>query len=130
MLRMLGKNTLVAFVATTDGERARLFYGDVLGLKVVSDDPYAVVCEVNGAPLRIQKVDSFRPQGFTVLGWEVADIDATVDALAARGVEFQRYDGMNQDARAVWSAPSGARVAWFKDPDGNTLSVTEFRGSV
>lgn len=127
---MLGKNTLVAFVATTDGERARLFYGDVLGLKVVSDDPYAVVCEVNGAPLRIQKVDSFRPQGFTVLGWEVADIDATVDALAARGVEFQRYDGMNQDARAVWSAPSGARVAWFKDPDGNTLSVTEFRGSV
>jgi catechol 2,3-dioxygenase-like lactoylglutathione lyase family enzyme len=127
---MLGKNTLVAFVATTDGERARLFYGDLLGLKVVSDDPYAVVCEVNGAPLRIQKVNSFRPQGFTVLGWEVADIDATVDALSARGVEFQRYEGMSQDARGIWSASSGARVAWFKDPDGNTLSVTEFRGSV
>jgi predicted enzyme related to lactoylglutathione lyase len=122
---MLDKNTLVAFVATTDGSRARRFYGEVLGLKIVSDDPYAIVCEVKGGSLRIQKVDALRPQGFTVLGWEVDDIEATVDTLARRGVRFERFEGMDQDDRGIWNAPSGACVAWFKDPDGNTLSVTE-----
>jgi catechol 2,3-dioxygenase-like lactoylglutathione lyase family enzyme len=122
---MLGKNRLVAFAATTDAKRARHFYGEVLGLRVVSDDAYALVCDANGAPLRIQKVASFRAQGFTVLGWEVQDIDATVDGLVERGVAFERFEGMDQDERAIWSAPSGARVAWFKDPDGNVLSVSQ-----
>jgi catechol 2,3-dioxygenase-like lactoylglutathione lyase family enzyme len=122
---MLGKNTLVAFVATTDANRARQFYGEVLGLTVVSDDPYAIVCEANGTQLRIQKVEALRTQGFTVLGWEVVDIDRTVDALVGRGVTFERYEGMGQDKKGVWKAPSGARVAWFKDPDGNTLSLTQ-----
>jgi catechol 2,3-dioxygenase-like lactoylglutathione lyase family enzyme len=122
---MLGKNKLVAFVATTNGERARQFYEETLGLEVLSDDPYALVCDVDGTFLRIQKVASLRPQGFTVLGWEVADIAATIDLLAEGGVETERFDGMNQDARGVWTSPSGARVAWFKDPDGNTLSLTQ-----
>jgi catechol 2,3-dioxygenase-like lactoylglutathione lyase family enzyme len=122
---MLANSTLVAFVAAADGDRARRFYGEVLGLKIVSDDPYAIVCEVKGGTLRIQKVDALRPQGFTVLGWEVDDIEATVDALGERGVRFERFAGMDQDDRGIWNAPSGARVAWFKDPDGNTLSLTE-----
>jgi len=122
---MLGKTRLVAFVATTDGARARQFYGERLGLKIVSDDAFALVCEANGGPLRIQKVGSLLPQGFTVLGWEVLNIEATVDGLVARGVQFDRFEGMDQDERAIWRAPSGARVAWFKDPDGNMLSVTQ-----
>ena len=122
---MLGKQPLVAFVATCDGARARRFYGETLGLEIVSDDPYAVVCDAHGTSLRIQKVLSLQPQGFTVLGWQVPDIAATVDALAKRGVKFERFEGMDQDAHGIWSSPSGARVAWFKDPDGNTLSLTQ-----
>ena len=122
---MLGENRVLAFVATTDGSRARQFYGEVLGLKVISDDPYAVVCDAGGTTLRIQMVESFRPQAFTALGWNVADIEATVDGLAARSVQFELFQGMEQDARGIWKAPSGARVAWFKDPDGNTLSLTQ-----
>ena len=122
---MLGENNVLAFVATTDGSRARQFYGEVLGLKVISDDPYAVVCDAGGTTLRIQKVESFRPQAFTALGWNVADIEDTVDRLAARSVQFERFQGMEQDARGIWKAPSGARVAWFKDPDGNVLSLTQ-----
>jgi predicted enzyme related to lactoylglutathione lyase len=122
---MLGSNKLVAFVATADGNRARQFYGEVLGLEVMSDDPYAVVCDAGGTLLRIQKVGSLHAQGFTVLGWEVADIHAAVDGLAKRGVTFELYAGMGQDERGIWKAPSGARVAWFKDPDGNTLSLTQ-----
>ena len=116
---------MVALVATRDPERARRFYGEALGLRLVSDDPWALVFDAAGTRLRIQKVERLTPQPFTVLGWQVASIDAAVDGLAARGVKFERYDGMDQDARGVWTAPSGARVAWFKDPDGNTLSVTQ-----
>src|SRR5258708_6815654 len=119
---MLGDKPLMSFVATTDGPRARRFYGEVLGLAIVSDDPFALVADANGTTLRIQKVTSLRAQAFTVLGWEVPDIRAVVDALTGRGVVFDRYDGMGQDERAIWTSPSGARVAWFKDPDGNTLS--------
>ncbi len=122
---MLGKKRLIALVATMDGARARKFYGDTLGLEVVSDDPYALVCDANGTTLRIQKVGSLRPQPFTALGWEVSDIGDAVDGLTKRGVRFERFDGMDQDERGIWSSPSGARVAWFKDPDGNTLSLTE-----
>jgi catechol 2,3-dioxygenase-like lactoylglutathione lyase family enzyme len=122
---MLGQNQVVAFVATTDGRRARQFYGEKLGLPIVYEDDFALVCEARGTPLRIQKVGSFRPQEFTVLGWEVENLGAAVDHLVERGVAFARFEGMAQDERAIWSAPSGARVAWFKDPDGNLLSLTE-----
>jgi catechol 2,3-dioxygenase-like lactoylglutathione lyase family enzyme len=122
---MLDKQEIVAFIATRDPKGARKFYEDVLGLSLVSDDPYALVFEANGTTIRIQKVDDFEPQGFTVLGWQTKNIDEVVESLAKRKVKLERFPGMDQDKRGIWSSPSGARVAWFKDPDGNTLSLTE-----
>jgi predicted enzyme related to lactoylglutathione lyase len=115
----------MAFVATSDGERARAFYEGTLGLAVTSDDGFALAVDANGTMLRIQKVGQFKPHPFTTLGWEVSDIDDVVARLQERGVTFERFSGMDQDERGIWSAPSGARVAWFKDPDGNTLSITQ-----
>jgi len=123
---MLGKQTLVAFVATTDAARARAFYEKTLGLALVSDDPYALVFDANGTTIRLQKVEAFAPQPFTALGWTVDDINAVVAALQQKDVICERFPGMAQDAHGVWASPSGARVAWFKDPDGNVLSLTEF----
>jgi catechol 2,3-dioxygenase-like lactoylglutathione lyase family enzyme len=122
---VLGGEAIMAFLATRDPARARRFYAEVLGLRLVADDPWALVFDAGGTMLRVQKVETLSPPPFTVLGWQVGSVDATVDALAARGVTFERYAGMDQDARGVWTAPSGARVAWFKDPDGNTLSLTQ-----
>ena len=122
---MLDQHKLMAFVATRDGARARAFYEKTLGLRVISDDDYALAVDAKGTMLRIQKVGAYAPHPFTALGWEVADIGATVDALGERGVQFERFPGMGQDARGIWDSPSGARVAWFKDPDGNTLSLTQ-----
>jgi catechol 2,3-dioxygenase-like lactoylglutathione lyase family enzyme len=122
---VLGKQALMAFVATKNGAVARAFYERTLGLPVLSDDDYAIVCDANGTTLRIQKVESMRPQPFTALGWVIPDVAAAVDVLSARGVRFERFPGMDQDERGLWLAPSGARVAWFKDPDGNMLSLTE-----
>jgi len=123
---MLGKQTLVAFVATTNAPRALAFYERTLGLSLVSSDPYALVFAANGLTIRVQKVESFQPQPFTALGWVVDDIDAVVAELMQREVACERFPGMDQDAQGVWASPSGARIAWFKDPDGNVLSLTEF----
>ncbi len=123
---MLGKQTLVAFVATTDAARARAFYEDTLGLSLVSSDPFALVFDAHGTTIRVQKVAAFQPQPFTALGWTVDDINAVVAALSQKDVTCERFPGMNQDAHGIWASPSGARVAWFKDPDGNVLSLTEF----
>jgi catechol 2,3-dioxygenase-like lactoylglutathione lyase family enzyme len=122
---MLGARNLVAFVATANGAAARNFYEGVLGLRVDHEDDYAIACDAHGTSLRIQKVDGFRPQPFTALGWTVPDIAAVVDALTKRGIRFERFPGMDQDERGIWGAPSGAKVAWFKDPDGNVLALTE-----
>jgi catechol 2,3-dioxygenase-like lactoylglutathione lyase family enzyme len=122
---MLQKEPLVAFVATTDADVAREFYERTLGLDVISADQFAIVCNANGVTLRIQKVEFLQPQAFTVLGWAVANLPASVDELVKHGVQFQRYPGMAQDERGIWQAPSGTRVAWFKDPDGNTLSLSQ-----
>jgi catechol 2,3-dioxygenase-like lactoylglutathione lyase family enzyme len=126
---ILGGSELVAFAPTIDPAKARAFYEGVLGLPLVADEkPFALVFDANGTMLRVTTVHELRPHLFTVLGWHVADIEATVDQLAAAGVEFNRYKGMNDaDPRGIWNSPSGARVAWFKDPDGNVLSVTEFK---
>jgi len=125
---ILGRSELVAFVPTTDAARARAFYEGVLGLRLVSDEkPFASVFDANGTMIRVTTVPELKPQPFTILGWRVANIEATVDRLAAGGVEFQRYKSMNDsDPRGIWNSPGGARVAWFKDPDGNVLSLTEF----
>jgi catechol 2,3-dioxygenase-like lactoylglutathione lyase family enzyme len=123
---MLGSAKIVAFAPTSDAKRARAFYNDVLGLKLVSEDPFAVVFDANGTMLRVQIVPEFTPQQFTVAGWEVRDIAATVAGLSAKGVQFQKYGMPGQDERGIWKSPSGAQVAWFKDPDGNILSLTQF----
>lgn len=123
---MISGEKLVAFGATTNAERAADFYANVLGLARRYEDDFALVFDAGGVELRLQKVESLTPQGFTALGWQVRDVDDVVDALAARGVHTERYAVLAQDARGVWSAPSGARVAWFKDPDGNLLSVAQY----
>lgn len=115
------------FVATANPERSRAFYEGVLGLKFVADEPPALVFRVGDAMLRIQKVERVQNVPYTSLGWDVADIRQTVRQLRAAGVDFQRYDGMNQDEENIWHAPSGALVAWFKDPDGHILSLTQFK---
>jgi catechol 2,3-dioxygenase-like lactoylglutathione lyase family enzyme len=129
MAGMLGAADLVAFAATTDLARARAFYSDTLGLRVVDDTPHAAVFDANGTMLRLTPVDSFVPDPFTVLGWEVEDIEADIDALRERGVDFMVVDGLGQDERCIWTTPDGTKVAWFKDPDGSTLSLTQFAGS-
>ena len=122
---MLGSSELVAFVGTTDAARARTFYVDVLGLEHVEASRYADVYRAGNATVRVARVDAVAAAPYTVLGFVVDDAAAAVDALAARGVETVRYPQQGQDARGIWRAPSGARVAWFNDPDGNLLSLTE-----
>ena len=117
----------VLFLATANAERARAFYERVLGLAFVADEPPALVFRVGYSMLRIQKVEQVHAAPYTALGWEVSDIRQTVRDLHGAGVVFQRYDGMNQDADGVWPAPSGALVAWFRDPDGHVLSLTQFK---
>ncbi len=122
---MLADGKVMAFLATHDGGRARAFYEKTLGLRVISDDDFALAIDTGGTMLRIQKVASFAPHAFTALGWEVSDIGAAVAGLATAGVACERFPGLGQDDRGVWQAPSGAQVAWFKDPDGNLLSLTQ-----
>jgi predicted enzyme related to lactoylglutathione lyase len=120
------RNPLIVFVPTTDLDRALAFYGSVLDLPVEETDPSVCVFRADDTMLRVTKVDALRAQPFTVLGWDVADIGTTMRELATRGIEFERYDGMEQDDDGVWTTPTGDRIAWFKDPDGNTLSLTQF----
>jgi catechol 2,3-dioxygenase-like lactoylglutathione lyase family enzyme len=122
---MLGSHDLVAFVATTDRARAREFYVTKLGLPLLHDDGFALVVDAHGTQLRITEVEELRPHNFTVLGWQVPDIVATVRELGARGVELEWFDPVDHDDMGIWEAPSGDRVAWFLDPDRNVLSVTQ-----
>ena len=124
---MLATSDVIAFASTTDLGRARSFYETILGLPIVDENAYACVFHANGTMLRITAVAEVARPGDTVLGWRVADIGAVVVRLESRGVAFARYDGMEQDAHGVWTTPNGDRIAWFSDPDGNVLSLTEFR---
>ena len=123
---MLTTSDVIAFASTTDLARARAFYEGVLGLPLTDQNPYAYVFDANGTMLRITVVAEVARPGYTVLGWRVADIAHSVAQLESRGVVFVRYDGLEQDARGVWTTPNGDRIAWFNDPDGNVLSLTEF----
>jgi predicted enzyme related to lactoylglutathione lyase len=122
---MLASAPIIAFVAVTERERARAFYAEVLRLKLTDEDQFALTFDAGGTMLRLALVEQLEPRGFTVLGWIVPDIAATARDLVARGVEFKRYQWMEQDELGIWRSPSGARVAWFPDPDGNTLSITQ-----
>ena len=122
---MFEHGSLVGFIASTDIEAARSFYVGALGLAVIDENPFALVVDGHGATVRITKVDDAVVAPYTVLGWEVDDIATTVAQLAAAGIAFERFPGMTQDDAGVWEAPGGARVAWFKDPEGHVLSVTQ-----
>ena len=122
---MLGSCDVIIFVATTEPARARGFYENVLGLRLVAGEPFALVFDANGTTLRVQKVQELTPARHTVLGWMVPDIIGAVTELAREGVTFERFEGLAQDDLGIWTAPSGAKVAWFRDPDGNTLSLTQ-----
>jgi catechol 2,3-dioxygenase-like lactoylglutathione lyase family enzyme len=121
---MLQQAELVAFIATSDIDRARGFYCDVLGLPVVEESPFALVLDANGVTVRLTPVEAPVVAPYTVLGWRVGDTATTARALAGAGVVCERFDGMDQDADGIWTTPGGDRIAWFRDPDGHLLSVT------
>ena len=120
---MLNDAKQVQFVGVRDLDVAQRFYGEVLGLRLDDARPFALVNETATTMLRITLVDDVRAAPYTVLGWSVSDLEAEVDLLMAAGVRFNRYPGMEQDERGIWTSPSGARIAWFCDPDGNNLSL-------
>jgi len=122
---MLGDKPVVAFVATTKPEAAKTFYGETLGLRLVDDTPFALVFDANGTTLRVQRVEACSPPPFTQLGWHVDDIAETIRDLAGRGIAFERFGFLEQDELGVWTSPDGTKVAWFKDPEGYTLSLND-----
>jgi catechol 2,3-dioxygenase-like lactoylglutathione lyase family enzyme len=121
---MLGDARYLGFIPVRDVAVARAFYEGTLGLTVLDATPFALVVDADGTTLRITPVGEFVAHPFTIAGWHVADLVATVRALSERGVLFSRYDGMSQDELGVWTAPGGDQIAWFNDPDGNTLSLS------
>jgi len=124
---MLGSTDIVAFVPITDSDRARAFYEGVLGLRFVKDDGFALVLDANGIMVRAVKLKESTPVQYTVLGWQVKNIENVVRELRNKGVKFEIFGFFTQDELGIWTAPSGDKVAWFKDPDGNTLSVSEHK---
>ena len=123
---MLASSSIIAFAPATDLARARGFYEHALGLRFVEQSDFACVFDANGTMLRITAVSKVANLGYTVLGWRVAEIEAAVQALTLKGVKFTQYDGMDQDLNGIWTTPGGDKVAWFTDPDGNNLSMTQF----
>jgi Predicted enzyme related to lactoylglutathione lyase len=123
---MLSNCQIAAFVATADADKAREFYENTLGLKLVSDEEYAIVFDANGITLRIQKAGEFTPHPFTSLGWHVTDIEAAIAELKDKGVAFEQYPWMPEGSDGIMTFPNGAKVAWFKDPDGNLLSLDQY----
>jgi len=123
---MLAQAELLAFVPTVDAERARSFYVDTLELTFLSNDPFAITVRSGNTDIRISRMDAFNPSPYSILGWKVADIEVTAKQFAAAGIVFERYPFLEQDAHGIWNAPDRtARVAWFKDPDGNVLSISQ-----
>jgi catechol 2,3-dioxygenase-like lactoylglutathione lyase family enzyme len=122
---MLNKSKIICFTATTKPELAKDFYENVLGLGLLEDSPFALAFDANGTMLRIQKVPEHVPLKFTALGWQVDDVRASITELSNAGITFERYDHFDQDEFGVWQSPSGAQIAWFKDPDENLLSLTQ-----
>lgn len=123
----LGKYNIIGFISIVDVARAKAFYRDTLGLRLLMEEPpFALVFEANGIMLRLGMAKELPPAHGTVLGWQVPEITTVIGDLKQAGVRFERYAGMEQDASGIWTSPTGAKVAWFRDPDGNILSITEF----
>jgi catechol 2,3-dioxygenase-like lactoylglutathione lyase family enzyme len=124
----LSDHSIIGFVATSDPDRARKFYSEKLALPLIEEQlPFALVYDAHGTMLRVTVVKGVSPTGYTVLGWEVPDIAAAVNGLTAAGIKFERYPGMQQDELGIWTSPGGVKVAWFKDPDENTLSLSQHK---
>jgi len=123
---MLTRAEPIAFLATTNARRSDRFFREKLGLRRIDDDPFALVYKLGPTTLRVQKVERLEAQPFTVLGWHVSNLSRAVRSLTSRGVRFERWSGLGQDVDGIWDSPSGARVAWFKDPDGQILSLTQY----
>lgn len=121
---ILGAHKIVTFIGVRDAARARAFYRDILGLRLVFEDGFALVFDAHGTTLRVSIVPEVVAAPYTVLGWQVPDIVATIKDLQKAGINLERYQGLPQDELGIWKTP-GAQVAWFKDPDGNTLSITQ-----
>ena len=122
---MLDSTNIIAFVPTRDPNQARAFYEGILGLRFVKDDGFALVFDANGIMIRIAKAPEFQPLPFTILGWQVSSIEKMAADLQKKGVDFERFGFFEQDDLGIWSAPGGDKVAWFKDPDGNLLSISQ-----
>lgn len=123
---MLTESALIAFATTSDAAKSLAFYRDVLDLPLIADEHFALVFDAHGTMLRVAKMANFEARPGTVLGWRVDDIHPMVAALMIRGVVFEKYPGMPQDQWNIATFPDRTKVAWFKDPDGNTLSLTQF----
>jgi len=129
---MLSAATIIGFIPTLDADRSRAFYEGILGLTFVEDVGFAMVFDSGGNMVRVVRVQEFTPPPYTILGWEVADIVAEVTALTAKGLVFARYPFLppdQVDGHGIWTAPGGDRIAWFQDPDRNTLSLSQHQGS-
>jgi catechol 2,3-dioxygenase-like lactoylglutathione lyase family enzyme len=122
---MLSKYELIGFIPIVDAERARHFYVDILKFDFISDDPFAVVVRSKGNMIRLVRMEKHTPASFTILGWETPDIFTAVKELLSSGVIFERYSFLEQDDFGIWKTPDGSKVAWFKDPDGNVLSLSQ-----
>src|SRR5208283_5884520 len=121
---MLANQPLKAFIPTLNPVRAKRFYRDTLGLPLLSEDAYALEFNANGTILRVTTVETLNPHPFTVLGWNVSDLASIVESLVTNGVLLQKYEFLEQDLSGIWTSPGGTKVAWFKDPDGNLLSLS------
>ena len=122
---MISGSKVIGFIPIQNAERALSFYRDVLGLQFVSDDSFAIVMESNGTMIRLVRMEKFTPAPYTILGWQVQDIEHAVKELADKGLLFQRYSSLQQNKDGIWTAPGDAKVAWFHDPDGNILSLSQ-----
>ena len=122
---MLANGMLKAFIPTVNPQEAILFYRDLLGFELMSEDDYAMEFNANGTLLRVTIVDEFVPQPFTILGWNIENLVFTVRQFNEKNIYFEIFDFLEQDDLGIWNSPGGAKVAWFKDPDGNILSLTE-----
>lgn len=123
---MLNEATPILFVGARDLERARAFYAGTLGLPLMHEDTFALVFDAGGTPLRVTRAPAFEPLPFTVAGWEVDDVAASLRGLRDAGVVFERFESLDQDDDGIWTAPDGIRVAWFRDPSGNVLSISDY----
>ena len=124
---MLAASKIIGFVPTKDAVKARNFYEGKLGFQFISDDPFALVVQAGETRIRIVKVPDFTPAPFTVLGWEVSNIEEMAAWLQKQGVVFEKYPWVQDKESGIWVAPSGDKVAWFKDPDGNVLSISQHK---